>query len=61
MSGMTKMSQHHFKYNVSKAASIQLTTQLAHELRRKAVNIRVNSIAPGIFPSEMTSMVFPVR
>ena len=32
-----------------------LTTLLAQELRRKAVNIRVNSIAPGIFPSEMTS------
>ncbi|KAI4527135.1 NAD(P)-binding protein [Schizophyllum commune Loenen D] len=55
MSGITRTSQHHFKYNVSKAADIHLTTLLAQELRRKAVNIRVNSIAPGIFPSEMTT------
>lgn len=41
-------------YNVSKAASIQLNTLLAQELRRPGVKVRVNSIAPGIFPSEMT-------
>ncbi|KIK58335.1 hypothetical protein GYMLUDRAFT_1006896 [Collybiopsis luxurians FD-317 M1] len=55
ISGITRTSQHHFKYNVSKAASIHLTTLLAQELRRKAVNVRVNSVAPGIFPSEMTT------
>ncbi|TRM68727.1 hypothetical protein BD626DRAFT_395007 [Schizophyllum amplum] len=55
ISGITRTTQHHFKYNVSKAASIHLTTLLAQELRRNAVNIRVNSIAPGIFPSEMTT------
>jgi len=55
MSGITRTSQHHFKYNVSKAATIHLTTLLAQELRRKAVKVRVNSIAPGIFPSEMTT------
>jgi len=54
MSGITRTSQHHFKYNVSKAADIHLTTLLAQELRRNAVNVRVNSVAPGIFPSEMT-------
>ena len=61
MSGITRTSQHHFKYNVSKAADIHLTTLLAQELRRKAVNIRVNSIAPGIFPSEMTSAFLTSR
>ncbi|KAI0737735.1 NAD-P-binding protein [Daedaleopsis nitida] len=54
MSGITRTSQHHFKYNVSKAATIQLSTLLAQEFRRPGVNIRVNNIAPGIFPSEMT-------
>ncbi|KAI0265085.1 NAD-P-binding protein [Gloeopeniophorella convolvens] len=55
MSGIVKNSQHHFKYNVSKGASIHLTTLLAQGLRRSKVNVRVNSIAPGIFPSEMTA------
>jgi len=55
MSGITRTSQHHFEYNVSKGAAIHLTTLLSQELRRKKTNIRVNSIAPGIFPSEMTT------
>ncbi len=56
ISGITSNSQHQFQYNVSKAASIQLTTLLAQEFRRPGVSVRVNSIAPGVFPSEMTSM-----
>ncbi|KAJ4001648.1 NAD(P)-binding protein [Lentinula boryana] len=55
MSGITRTTQHHFKYNVSKGAAIHLTTLLAQELRREGANIRVNSVAPGIFPSEMTT------
>ncbi|KAJ3986870.1 NAD(P)-binding protein [Lentinula detonsa] len=55
MSGITRTTQHHFKYNVSKGAAIHLTTLLAQELRREGANIRVNSVAPGIFPSEMTA------
>jgi len=55
ISGITRTSQHHMKYNVSKAATIQLNTLLAQELRQKGVKVRVNSIAPGIFPSEMTT------
>jgi len=55
MFGITRTSQHHFKYNVSKAATIHLSTLLAQEFRRKAVQVRVNNIAPGIFPSEMTA------
>jgi NAD(P)-dependent dehydrogenase (short-subunit alcohol dehydrogenase family) len=55
MSGITRTSQHHLKYNASKAASLHLTTMLAQELRRPGVRVRVNSISPGIFPSEMTA------
>ncbi|KAI5120446.1 hypothetical protein M0805_009908 [Coniferiporia weirii] len=55
MSGITRTTQHHVKYNVSKSAAIHLTTLLAQECRRNAVNVRVNSIAPGLFPSEMTT------
>ena len=54
MSGLTRTSQHHVKYKVSKAAAVQLTRLLAQEFRRPGVRVRVNSIAPGIFPSEMT-------
>ncbi|KAF8901260.1 hypothetical protein CPB85DRAFT_1227996 [Mucidula mucida] len=55
MSGITSTTQHHPQYNVSKAASIQLTRNLAQEFKRPGVGVRVNSIAPGIFPSEMTA------
>ncbi|KAH7914384.1 hypothetical protein BJ138DRAFT_1143913 [Hygrophoropsis aurantiaca] len=55
ISGITRTTQHHFKYNVSKAATIHLSTLLAQEFRKKAVRVRVNNIAPGIFPSEMTA------
>ncbi|KIK58325.1 hypothetical protein GYMLUDRAFT_1006858 [Collybiopsis luxurians FD-317 M1] len=55
ISGITRTTQHHFKYNVSKGAAIHLNTLLAQELRRDGVNVRVNSVAPGIFPSEMTA------
>ncbi|KZT06522.1 NAD(P)-binding protein [Laetiporus sulphureus 93-53] len=55
ISGVTRTSQHHYAYNTSKAAAIQLTQLLAQEMRRPGVKVRVNSIAPGIFPSEMTT------
>lgn len=53
------MTQHHFEYNVSKAATIQLSRLLAQECRRAGVKVRCNSFAPGIFASEMTSTFFP--
>jgi NAD(P)-dependent dehydrogenase (short-subunit alcohol dehydrogenase family) len=51
ISGITRTSQHHIKYNVSKAASIHLTQMLAQELCRPGVQIRVNSISPGKHPN----------
>ena len=41
-------------YNASKAATISLTEQLAVELKGPGLEVRVNTIAPGYFPSEMT-------
>jgi len=55
ISGLVQSSQHHFSYNASKAASIQLTKLLAAEIANNGIKVRVNSIAPGVFPSEMTA------
>ena len=38
-------------YNASKAATISLTEQLAVELKNPGLEVRVNTIAPGYFPS----------
>lgn len=55
MSGIVKTAQHHFAYNTSKAAAIHLTTMLSSEIAMNGIKVRVNSIAPGVFPSEMTA------
>jgi NAD(P)-dependent dehydrogenase (short-subunit alcohol dehydrogenase family) len=56
ISGQIMRSQHHFAYNASKAAAIHLTRMMAAELAQvDRLGIRVNSIAPGVFPSEMTA------
>jgi len=55
ISGIVQASQHHFGYNASKAAAIHLTKLLASEIAGNSLKIRVNSIAPGVFPSEMTA------
>lgn len=56
ISGIIKSSQDHFAYNTSKAAAIHLTKMLAYEISAAKIKIRINSIAPGVFPSEMTAM-----
>lgn len=61
ISGITRTTQHHFMYNTSKSAVIQLNQLLAQEFTQAGVKIRVNSIAPGIFPSEMTSTSWWLR
>ncbi|KAK5018088.1 hypothetical protein BJ546DRAFT_981224 [Cryomyces antarcticus] len=55
ISGIVTESQKHFGYNASKAAAIHLTKMLAREFADAGLKIRVNSIAPGVFPSEMTA------
>jgi NAD(P)-dependent dehydrogenase (short-subunit alcohol dehydrogenase family) len=55
ISGLVRISQGHFSYNASKAAQIHLNKMLAAEIAQAGVKIRVNAIAPGVFPSEMTT------
>ncbi|KAK7006264.1 Nad-binding protein [Favolaschia claudopus] len=57
ISGMLRITQGgQFPYNTSKAAFIHLNKLLASEIAASAgLKIRVNAIAPGIFPSEMTT------
>ncbi|KAK4051516.1 hypothetical protein OIO90_004730 [Microbotryomycetes sp. JL221] len=56
ISGITKTSQNgQHIYNSSKAAIVSLTNQMASELYDEKIGIRVNSLAPGLFMSEMTS------
>ncbi|POS82848.1 NAD(P)-binding protein [Erysiphe pulchra] len=55
ISGIIKKSQHHFGYNASKAAAIHLTKMLASEVAENGLKVRINNIAPGVFPSEMTA------
>lgn len=53
MSGIMRDSQGHFSYNAAKGGTVHLTKLMSAEFQK--VRIRVNSIAPGYFPSEMTT------
>ncbi|GAA6013617.1 hypothetical protein JCM8202_000753 [Rhodotorula sphaerocarpa] len=53
ISGLIKISQNHFAYNSTKGACIHLTRMLGTEFSH--LGIRFNTIAPGMFPSEMTA------
>lgn len=53
MSGLMRHAQGHFAYNAAKGATVQLTKLMSAEFMKAGV--RVNSIAPGYFPSEMTA------
>jgi NAD(P)-dependent dehydrogenase (short-subunit alcohol dehydrogenase family) len=55
ISGMVKVMQHHPAYNSAKAAAIHLNRMLASEIASNGLKIRVNGLAPGVFPSEMTA------
>jgi NAD(P)-dependent dehydrogenase (short-subunit alcohol dehydrogenase family) len=53
MSGIMRDAQGHFSYNAAKGATVHLTKLMSAEFQK--LNIRLNSIAPGYFPSEMTT------
>ncbi|TVY38489.1 Short-chain dehydrogenase/reductase, partial [Lachnellula subtilissima] len=53
MSGIMRHAQGHFSYNAAKAATVHLSKLMSFEFKK--AGIRVNSIAPGYFPSEMTT------
>ncbi|KJX92926.1 short-chain dehydrogenase like protein [Zymoseptoria brevis] len=53
MSGMMRHAQGHFSYNAAKGATVHLSKLMSAEFQK--AGIRVNSIAPGYFPSEMTT------
>lgn len=55
ISGQVKTAQKHFSYNAAKAATLYLSRTLAAEIAGAGLKIRVNSISPGVFPSEMTT------
>lgn len=55
INGLIKESLSRFASNTAKAATIHLTKMLAVEIANCKLAIRVNSIAPGLFPSEITT------
>ncbi|KAI1744969.1 NAD(P)-binding protein [Xylaria scruposa] len=56
VSGFLRMTQRQqYSYNASKAAAIHLTRQIAFDLSHENINVRVNGLALGYFPSEMTT------
>ena len=59
MSGLMRHSQAHFSYNAAKAATAHLSRMMSKEFAKTGV--RVNSIAPGYFPSEMTMIESDAR
>jgi NAD(P)-dependent dehydrogenase (short-subunit alcohol dehydrogenase family) len=44
---------------VSKAAAVHVTRQLAYDLSHKNINVRVNGIAPGMYRRLLTSVIVP--
>lgn len=52
MSGIMRHAQGHFSYNASKGATVHLSKLMSYEFKK--AGIRVNSIAPGYFPSEVS-------
>ena len=53
VNGLTNPKMNNYSYSASKAAVIHLTRHLAADLAKEHIN--VNGIAPGFFPSKMTS------
>jgi len=53
MSGIMRDAQGHFSYNAAKGGTVHLSKLMSKEFQK--LDVRVNSIAPGYFPSEMTT------
>lgn len=53
MSGIMRHAQGHFSYNAAKGGTVHLSKLMSAEFQK--LRVRVNSIAPGYFPSEMTT------
>ena len=53
MSGIMRDAQGHLAYNAAKAGTVHLSKMMSKEFAK--FGVRVNSIAPGYFPSEMTT------
>ncbi|PAV19005.1 short-chain dehydrogenase [Pyrrhoderma noxium] len=53
--GTYKLSLGYFAYACLKAAATHLTMQIATDFSLKQIPVRVNAIAPGIFPSRLTT------
>jgi NAD(P)-dependent dehydrogenase (short-subunit alcohol dehydrogenase family) len=51
MSGIMSHAQGHFSYNAAKGATVHLSKLMSYEFKK--AGIRVNSIAPGYFPSRL--------
>ena len=52
MSGLMSHAQGHFAYNAAKGATVHLGKMMSAEFEK--LGVRVNQIAPGYFPTEMT-------
>ncbi|KAI4518442.1 NAD(P)-binding protein [Schizophyllum commune Loenen D] len=54
MCGSSKLAQDHWAYNAGKTAATHIARMFATELARRKIPVRVNSLAPGVFMSELT-------
>ena len=55
--GFNRVGAHGFAYSISKAALNHLAKMLSTAFAQNAFRIRVNVIAPGLYPSEQTEYV----
>lgn len=55
ISGSVLKSQGHFSYNASKGAANHLAKMLASEVSSHGMKVRIDTIAPRVFSSEMTA------
>ncbi|GFZ43271.1 hypothetical protein JCM24511_00990 [Saitozyma sp. JCM 24511] len=54
LSGLTRRSQNgQFSYNASKSSNAHLSRMMAHEFSHENIMIRVNTISPGYYASQM--------